>query len=285
MRTTGLALIVTLLAATAIAAPVRVEFVATLTEGALAGAPASLRGFYEFDDEQVVEITDDRFGVVRTHQMTGFGLTGFGAEGEANGSGPSATLQQASEASPPSAFRIPWINYAVKTLEANDVGDSLAATPLDIVGPSLTIAREDLQADDLDGNGSSGTIRVLADINGDGVIEGHEVIAIVGGYSGVAASTPFLEELTLSFRPIGAALPSEAGQGPPQTLDDIAAAVLRINHREDSPTLQRLGFPSLGGQIGELQYTMTSLSVVPEPGTSQLLAAITLVARRRRRQR
>lgn len=389
MPTLGLVLLFATLATVAVAGPVRVEFTATLTKGTLVGAPSSLSGFYEINDEQVMELLDDRFGVVRTRQITGFGLTGFGSTIETGTSGHSAILTHYLVESPPPAFRIPWINYSVDSLDAssaswwadllvdeqlrNDpneallqyqltsvlselgaigsglqvlhaagncpaaceqsmkvvshakatatamqslllaaieshpqgqlaygglgiqplrlfmtvesLNEALITTPPTIVGPSLSVADEDRLADDIDVNGSGGTMRVLADLNGDGVIESHEVIAFLDGYGDFNSVNPLREELTLSFRPFGAALPSETALAPALSLDEVAAAVLRVTYREDSTTLRRLGFPSLVNQMGELEYTITSLNVVPEPCSLQLLAAMLLAAGRRRQPR
>lgn len=50
-------------------------------------------------------------------------------------------------------------------------------------------------ADDIDGNGSSGTYRVLADIDGDGVIESGEVIAVVNNFGDLHTFNVFFDSV------------------------------------------------------------------------------------------
>lgn len=55
-------------------------------------------------------------------------------------------------------------------------------------------------ADDLDGNGQAGTFRVLADIDGDGIIEPGEVIAIINNYGDLHTFNVFFDQVTIRNR-------------------------------------------------------------------------------------
>lgn len=55
-------------------------------------------------------------------------------------------------------------------------------------------------ADDLDGNGQAGTFRVLADIDGDGVIEPGEIIAIINNYGDLHTFNVFFDQVTVRNR-------------------------------------------------------------------------------------
>lgn len=55
-------------------------------------------------------------------------------------------------------------------------------------------------ADDLDGNGNAGVTRVLADIDGDGVIEEGEIIAIINNFADLHTFNVFFDDVTVRNR-------------------------------------------------------------------------------------
>jgi hypothetical protein len=90
------------------------------------------------------------------------------------------------------------------------VANSLAAFNTALAGIVLAVEDGDGQdgqtdldtrlADDLDGNGQAGTFTVLADIDGDGVIEPGEIIAIINNYGDLHTFNVFFDQVTIRNR-------------------------------------------------------------------------------------
>ncbi|MEN0110906.1 MAG: BBP7 family outer membrane beta-barrel protein, partial [Planctomycetota bacterium] len=91
------------------------------------------------------------------------------------------------------------VNALFNTLTALNQG--LAAVVIvtdgDVDGQELDVETERRLADDLDGNGSAGVVRVLADINGDGTIDPGEIIAIINNFADLHEFNVFFDEVTI----------------------------------------------------------------------------------------
>ncbi|TWT88209.1 hypothetical protein Mal64_16880 [Pseudobythopirellula maris] len=129
----------------------------------------------------------------------------------------------------------------------------------------------DRLAADFDGN--PGVIRVLADIDGDGVIDRHEIVAILpdfGDIHPVYIVPPVSKPLvSLSF-----------------ALETPEFDLGRFGLPADHELMLHYGVNGLGGPVeGTATYRITSLAIVPEPACAALLAAaIGLAAGVRRRR-
>ncbi len=95
--------------------------------------------------------------------------------------------------------------------EINAVSQALAAFNTALAGIVLEVEDGDGEgdgtgdldtrlADDLDGNGQAGTFRVLADIDGDGVIEPGEIIAIINNFGDLHTFNIFFDQVTIRNR-------------------------------------------------------------------------------------
>lgn len=64
-------------------------------------------------------------------------------------------------------------------------------------GGDVTVTEAQRVADDLDGNGQAGTFQVLADIDGDGVINPDEVVGIINNFGDLHTFNVFFDEVTV----------------------------------------------------------------------------------------
>lgn len=64
----------------------------------------------------------------------------------------------------------------------------------------VDVNEENRLADDLDGNGQAGVVRVLADVDGDGVVEAGEVIAIINNFGDLHTFVPYFDQVTVRNR-------------------------------------------------------------------------------------
>lgn len=69
-----------------------------------------------------------------------------------------------------------------------------------INGQQVNATEENRQADDLDGNGQAGVIRVLADIDGDGTITAGEIVAIINNFGDLHTFNVFFDQVTVRNR-------------------------------------------------------------------------------------
>lgn len=64
-------------------------------------------------------------------------------------------------------------------------------------GATVAATEENRLADDIDGNGQAGVVRVLADIDGDGTIEAGEIIAIINNFGDLHTFNVFFDQVTV----------------------------------------------------------------------------------------
>ncbi|TWT88210.1 hypothetical protein Mal64_16890 [Pseudobythopirellula maris] len=137
-------------------------------------------------------------------------------------------------------------------------------------------------ADDIDGNGYAGTTRVLADLDGDGVIDPDEVIALRNDFGDLPTLdlTPIVSNpsitISLALEPTGQGL---------AYLSTTAGHELTLHYGPDGLGWAAPGRPGDAFR-DQATYRFTSLAIVPEPACAALLAAaIGLVGAGARRRR
>ncbi|QDT70086.1 hypothetical protein MalM25_30310 [Planctomycetes bacterium MalM25] len=67
----------------------------------------------------------------------------------------------------------------------------------DADGGDVVVNEAQRVADDIDGNGQAGTFQVLADIDGDGVIEAGEVVGIINNFGDLHTFNVFFDQVTI----------------------------------------------------------------------------------------
>lgn len=96
------------------------------------------------------------------------------------------------------ATEIAAVSSALTTLNVALSGIVLEVD--DATGTDVEVTEESRVADDLDGNGQAGLYRVLADIDGDGVINPDEIIGLINNFGDLHEFNVFFDQVTVRNR-------------------------------------------------------------------------------------